>query len=418
VRPLLHFTAKTGWLNDPHAITYRDGMYHAFYQSVPDSLVWAPHCHWGHAVGPDLFHLTHLPVALAPGEGDDGIWTGTLVTDATGTSRIFYTSVVHPDIGIGQIRMALPEDNAWINWKKGPVVAKAPTGLDLVAFRDPFIFRDGEMWRMLIGAGLRDGMASVLSYVSQDLQSWVYQGIAVQRSTHETSPVWMGALWECPQLFEMDGRHVLVSSVWENDVPYYAGYGIGTWTDGQFTAETWGQLTFGPSYYAPSFFRDADGRPCLTFWMRGIQDTQAGWSGTHSVPYVLSLNDDHLVATPHPDLSRYQSQVREDRQVEIGSAFDAIWTPQGEAASIEVLSGSGCVLHVQTRADELIARTRDETWKMPYSGSKVHMILDGPVVELSTSDGLLGFAIASSGESLTINAEVPSLSIRPLSRSC
>jgi len=34
----------------------------------------------GHAVGNNLFELTHLPVALAPGDGDDGIWTGSLLT--------------------------------------------------------------------------------------------------------------------------------------------------------------------------------------------------------------------------------------------------------------------------------------------------------------------------------------------------
>src|SRR4051812_33793269 len=106
MRPLLHFTAETGWINDPHGITVKDGRYHVFYQYVPNSLVWAPNCHWGHAVGDDMFSLEPRPVALAPGEGDDGIWTGSLVTDDNGASRIFYTSVVQPGIGIGRIRTA------------------------------------------------------------------------------------------------------------------------------------------------------------------------------------------------------------------------------------------------------------------------------------------------------------------------
>jgi beta-fructofuranosidase len=416
MRPILHFTVETGWINDPHAITYRDGKYHLFYQYVPDSMVWAPNCHWGHAVGSDLFELTHLPVALAPGNGDDGIWTGSLVTDATGDSRIFYTSVVQPDIGVGRIRVATPEDDAWISWKKGPVLVYAPADLDIVAYRDPFVFRDGDIWRMFVGAGLGDGTASALSYASKDLQSWTYEGIVAQRSTNEKDPVWMGALWECPQLFELDGRHVLVSSVWDNDVLYYAGYGIGTWADSHFTAETWGQLTFGSSYYAPSFFRDAHGRPCLILWMRGIQDAEAGWSGAHSVPYVLSLQGDRLVATPHLDLSRYQGQAVNNGQAEIGLALDATWTPRGEASSIKVLSGSDYVLQVRTTADKLTARVKGETWAMPYSGGDVRMILDGPVAELSTVDGILGFAIAPGGERLTINAGSAPITIRPLCR--
>ncbi len=404
MRPLLHFTAQTGWINDPHAITYRNGTYHLFYQYVPSSMVWAPHCHWGHAVGSTLLELTALPVALAPGDGDDGIWSGSLVTDGMGRGCIFYTSIMQHNFGIGRIRVATSEDDAWITWKKGPVVASAPTNLDIVVYRDPFVFRDGEHWRMIVGAGLSDGTACALSYASRDLHTWTYEGIAAQRSANEKEPVWMGALWECPQLFELDGRHVIVSSVWDNDVLYYAGYGIGTWVDGHFTAETWGQLTFGSSYYAPSFFRDADRRPCLILWMRGIQDAAAGWSNAHSIPYVLSLENDRLVASPHPDLSRYQGEVVENRQAEPGLALDVTWTPKGEDTSIQVVSGSERVLQVRTTANELSAYVKEEMWTMPYSGGNVRMILDGPVAEVSTIDGLLGFAIAPDGEGLTVDA--------------
>ena len=35
MRPEFHFTAASGWINDPHGITYRDGEYHAFFQQFP-----------------------------------------------------------------------------------------------------------------------------------------------------------------------------------------------------------------------------------------------------------------------------------------------------------------------------------------------------------------------------------------------
>jgi len=43
-RPTFHFTATSGWINDPHGITYRDGGYDTFYQYVPRSTVWQPNC--------------------------------------------------------------------------------------------------------------------------------------------------------------------------------------------------------------------------------------------------------------------------------------------------------------------------------------------------------------------------------------
>ena len=62
MRPEFHFTAASGWINDPHGITYRGGEYHAFFQYVPDRTDWAPNCHWGHARGIDLLSLRELPV--------------------------------------------------------------------------------------------------------------------------------------------------------------------------------------------------------------------------------------------------------------------------------------------------------------------------------------------------------------------
>ena len=82
---------------------------------------------------------------------------------------------------------------------------------------------------MFVGAAGADGTAMALSYRSDDLEAWEYEGVALSRSTSETADVWMGALWECPQIFEIDGRAVMVSSVWDDDVLHYAGYAVGTY---------------------------------------------------------------------------------------------------------------------------------------------------------------------------------------------
>jgi beta-fructofuranosidase len=399
MRPLLHFTARSGWINDPHGITARDGEYHLFFQYVPDSLEWKPNCHWGHAVAPDLFSWMELPVAIAPGDGDDGIWTGSLVTDDAGATRIFYTSTSLPDFGIGHVRVATPDDPAWLGWTKGEVVVEAPEGLDLIAYRDPFVVRDSDAWRMFVGAGSRDGTAMALAYRSDDLETWTYERVAAQRSTDERAGVWTGALWECPQIFEIDGRWVLLSSVWDADVLHYAAYAIGTYSAGVFTPESWGRLTWGPSYYAPSFFRDAADRPCVTFWLRGVKDEEAGWASAHSIPHVLSLAGDVLVASPHPDLLSRRGTVATDGRVP-ALAADVEWGGVGELA---VSSGDALVLRLRsTGAGELALDAGGETWTVPHLGGPVRVVVDGPVVEVSTREGLLALAIDPQGVDLTI----------------
>ena len=292
IRPKLHFTARSGWINDPHGITVRDGRYHAFFQYVPDSTTWRADCRWGHSIGPDLLTMSERPVAIGPGEGDDGIWTGSLWPDPQGDplgARIWYTSVRQPEIGIGAVREARPDTADWDRWSKGDVVLPAPPPeLGVTAFRDPFVYRDGEDLFALLGAALPDGRAAALRYRIPAAGPWEYLGILAARSVRETEPVWMGALWECPQLVPLgDSRYALITSVWEDDVLHYAGCGIGAYADGVFSPEHWQRLTWGDTHYAPSAFRDSEDRWCLLFWMRDVGGSDDGWAGAHSVPYLI-----------------------------------------------------------------------------------------------------------------------------------
>ncbi len=402
-RPEFHFTAEVGWINDPHGITYRDGRYHLFYQFVPDGVEWAPNCHWGHAISSDLFSFETLPVAIAPGGGDDGIWTGCLVTDDQDRATIFYTSVTTPGFGVGRVRTATPLDDSWVEWTKGPVVAEAPADLDVVAFRDPFVLRedgpDRSRWRMLVGAALADGTATALSYVSADLEEWSYAGVVAGRSTHDDQPVWTGALWECPQIFELDGRHVLVTSVWDADVLYYAAYAVGELRDGTFTAQTWGRLTFGDVYYAPSLFHDAQGRPCLMFWLRGVEDRDAGWAGAHSIPHIVRLDGDRLVAAPHPRLEARHLPVAGDGVD--GLTADVTWV----GTRLRLRSGGRDAAVVSIADGELLVSAGDRTHAMPFAGGSVRLVIDGPVLEISTGSGLVAAIIQPGGGELTIDAD-------------
>ncbi len=412
MRPVLHLTAETGWINDPHAISYHDGRYHVFFQYVPDTVTWSPHCRWGHVVSDDLLHFETLPVALSPGDGDDGVWTGSIAHDETG-STIFYTSVQTPAFNIGTIRSARPADPEWRQWVKGPVVVEAPPDLDLVAYRDPFVFRDGAVWRMFVGGALAEGAAAILSYSSTDLHSWSYDGIAAQRSAALTEPAWTGSLWECPQIFEIDGRHVLVTSVWHNDLLHSAAYGVGHYADGHFDVASWGRLTYGPCYYAPSFFRDRDGQPSLVFWIRTITDAAAGWIGAHSVPHTLTLDGDRLVATPADHLRLRRGDLATDGRA-IGRAVDVEWIPQPRQ-TLTASDDSSDLLQLSAGETELTLDVAGESWTMPHDGTPIRLIFDGPILEISTGTGLLAVPLDTSRPELQISASGGRLQVWPLS---
>ena len=407
MRPTLHFTASSGWINDPHGITATDDGYEVFFQYVPGSVQWEPGCCWGHATGRDLLSLRERDVAISPGDGDDGIWTGYIV--GTGlAARAFYTAVNTPDLGMGRVRVAHPLDEVWDAWAKGDVVVRAPDHMDLIAFRDPFVRRESEGWRMFVGGADRDGTARALTYVSKDLENWTYDGVALERNGSEKDPVWMGTMWECPQVFELGGHSVMVSSVWDADVLHYAAYAVGSFAGGRFGAKDWHRLTWGPSLYAPSLFTDANGRLALTFWLRGVRGER--WAGAHSIPYRLGFADGRLVAAPHPDVAAHRSEPAEDGLVQ-GLAADIEWS--ASQGLLTLVSGGETVARINRNGDEAVVTTGSDSCRVPVDGA-IRLIADGPILELSSAAGVFAAVIEPRGSDLQVSASCGSLEVHGL----
>lgn len=308
MRPTYHFTPRTGWVNDPLGVTFRDGRVDLFYQYVPERTTWRPGCHWGHATSDDLVTWDEHPPALSPGDGDGGCWSGCILPDA---ELMLYTSVNEPNLAVGRVRAARPVDGSWQRWAKGAFVADLPHGVPATVFRDPFVWGDGQRWRMLVGAALPGGTAAALTYTSTDLAVWSYDGVFAQRHTSERDGAWSGSLWECPQIVRIDGADHLVVSVWDDDELHYVAAARGTSHGGRFEASSWQQLTYG-SYYAATLFRDDDGQAGLLHWLRDVGDVDQGWMGALSAPHRLSCQDGALVLNPHPRVAAARRRVLAD----------------------------------------------------------------------------------------------------------
>ena len=314
-RPQYHFTAPINWLNDPNGLIYWQGAYHLFYQYNPFTSLSATK-HWGHAVSPDLVHWTDLPIALAPTPGSydaDGIYSGCAVDD-DGTPTILYSGVRGPH----QLVCLATGDDQLLRWRKSaenPVVPDFPPDLDIlttdegkVHYRDPNVWREADgTWSMIVGSGIPGVGGTVFLYRSSDLRRWEYVRPLLIGDMNQRDPFWTGTMWECPQLFALDGKHVLLISVWHERRTLYPAYISGTYQDGQFTPEHSGVIDPG-SHYAPQTLRDDQNRRILFGWLREQRSPDAlaasDWNGAMTIPWILSLAaDGSLRYTPAAELA-------------------------------------------------------------------------------------------------------------------
>ncbi|MFB6183209.1 MAG: GH32 C-terminal domain-containing protein [Haloarculaceae archaeon] len=309
-RPDYHVTPPANWLNDPNGLVEWNGRYHLFYQYNPGG-PYHHTIHWGHAVSDDLVEWRDEPVALTPspdGPDRDGCWSGCAVDD-DGTPTILYTG--------GRDRAQLPclattDDSDLRTWKKhadNPVIEEPPTDLDVLEtehwdaeFRDHCVWREGGRWHQLIGTGVADVGGAVLLYTSDDLREWDYEGPVLVGDWGES-----GSVWECPELLDLGGKHLLHVSNYEDVIGF-----VGTYADGTFDVDRRVILDHG-DYYAPQSLRDGD-RSLTWGWLPEARDLEAqwnaGWSGAMSLPRVLDRGpDDRLRQRPAPELDALRERT-------------------------------------------------------------------------------------------------------------
>ncbi len=198
--------------------------------------------------------------------------------------------------------------------------------------------------------------------------------------------MWTGSGWECPQLLQIDGRWVLVVSVWEPTVPHYVAYAVGDLVDGRFIPGTWRRLTYGRSYYAPSAFRDEQGRPGLIHWLRAVDDPAGVWAGASSIPQLLTRVGDALHPAPHPAVAARRGNpqtLQPDRPTRLGGpVIDLEWAPTVVGDRLVVVGDDDQRrLDVVVSTDGLTVAHANGVWSMPWGGP-VRLLLDIGVVEI------------------------------------
>lgn len=334
MKAVLHFAPATGWLNDPNGLIEHRGRHHLFYQHNPRELAMKDMC-WGHASSSDLITWTEHPVALAPGHpgsyDSDGCWSGCTVDDGTGVFAVY--SGHNAGIELPCIARALDDD--LITWEKSPanpVIDHRPQIDGMTDMRDHSVRREAGKWRQVLAAGV-SGEGMLVGYSSTDLTEWSWDGI-VLRAGDTGIP---GQIWECPDVFQIDGVAVAIVSVIDGD----RRPGPVIWVTGQFdgpriVAQRWGLLDHGDRLYAPQSYTDHSGRRIMFGWLVTQIDPAALGQpsiGIASLPRVLSVVDGRLHQAPAAEIRGLRG---EPTDISLDAGAGSVVAPLSRTVALEL----------------------------------------------------------------------------------
>jgi beta-fructofuranosidase len=303
--------------------------------------------HWGHAVSTDLLHWEQLPVMLYPDEPFDchGAYSGSALVE-DGTMYLYYTgNVKHPGNfdyikeGRGHnVCLAVSKDGVTLDSKQCLLTNRDyPAGLTCHV-RDPKVFAYEGRYYMVLGARTLEDKGEVLVLESTDKLRWTHINTL-------TTPEPFGYMWECPDLFCLDGQWYLAVSPQGIDCQNVYGCGWfaihGDWR-GDCTLSEFHELDAGFDYYAPQSFVDGNGRRIQIGWM-GMPDADYGnaptvaygWQHCFTVPRVLTTGPDGtLLQNPVPELDAQRSaaalHAASGEEVLLAPRFDLTAAPAGD----------------------------------------------------------------------------------------
>lgn len=390
-RPRYHFMPPAHWMNEPHGAVHHGGRHHLFYQRNELGPFWGS-ITWGHAVSDDLVRWTDLGSPLDGAEipySPEGVWSGSATVDRDGAPLVFFTAGDDrddPNQRTAWARPADPHDPTLRTWVPGPAPVTTlhdalpdlrRRGLEPLPreFRDPFVWRDGDLWFQLVGAGIQGRGGTALLFRSPDPMSEEWEFLGPLMVGDATSRPDTGVHWELPVLVpvgrDADGRlkHAFFITPWwpqpcEHSL-LYAWYWVGTWDAG---TATWTPdhddprlLDVGGFFTGVTASRTPDGRTLLWTVSQDLlsdhEHARRGWAGNAGLPVEIWFRDGDVCVAPVRELASLRESLALDLVEGPSSRLpDTIPVSAGPTAELEltahVPAGGSVELAVRAPAGE------------------------------------------------------------------
>jgi beta-fructofuranosidase len=324
-RPQAHLRPATGWMNDPTGPVRWHGRVHLFHQHNPDGGYW-DRPHWAHLVSDDLVRWQRRPIALSPaptGPDEDGCYSGCVVIDGDEAVMVYTGARGEPGPSQIQTTCLARSRDPWLDrWDRDATnpVTTPPGEHQLLGFRDPFVWRENDVWWQMVGAGIEGVGGAALLFRSDDLLTWTEVGpmLTGEELSALDASEWTGAMWECPALLRGPDGDALIISVHDESTTHHPLVVTGRLEGHRFVPHAMHRIDLGPDVYAPCVLAEDDGSAIMWAWSwearSAEQQRSDGWAGTLTSPRRVKVVGDRLLSSPLHQLTSLR-----DRELEVAA---------------------------------------------------------------------------------------------------
>ena len=328
-RPGYHFVTPEGRCMpfDPNGAIFWKGRYHLFYIFQD-----ARGHNWGHVSSTDLFHWRHHPTGLV-----DGMFSGNCFLNEDGRPTMCYHQV-----GQGNAMAVAADDelNAWTKLESNPITPTTQPGdphHDKYRSWDPFGWLEGKTYYAIFG-GNRPGIAKSHSLAGP----WQYVGDLMANSVEGVS---IDEDVSCADFFQLGNKRMLLCISHRLGSRYY----LGEWKDEAFHPTYHEKMSWvDNSFFAPESLLDDQGRRIMWAWIFDnpgfAMRMEFGWSGTMSLPRVLTLGEDGMLRMDPPveiERLRYNGQTKTNLAIQADSEL-----------ALEGVGGNSIELNLEMTAND------------------------------------------------------------------
>lgn len=305
-RQNIHLEAPDGWINDPNGLCFAGGKYHVYFQYSPGTSDGSSLRRWGHfESSDDGKSWDYTGVVMEPDLPEDmtGVFSGSAVVK-DGIIHLFYTGNVEHPGNYDYVTSGREANQIHVTTTDGRSVSPKNVILRNSDYpdycschvRDPKVWIENGMWKMVLGARTLEDKGCVLFYEAEDPDDWHF----VKMLKIED----FGYMWECPDMFNIGGNWFLGLSpqgVPSEEFRYQNLFNSGYFkVDGDRLLD-FEEFDYGFDFYAPQTFIDKNGDRILIGWM-GIGDssytnptTEFGWQHCLTVPRKLTVGSDGYI---------------------------------------------------------------------------------------------------------------------------